>query len=192
MNKMNRSKLITGTILLVVAAVLGTLYFTLPSTNMVFMVGDKNMPYMPAIILAVIGIFILAGAGEKAEESKKEIVIDEKKAALNKRLETIAWGLYIIMLGGFAFLPDDTMPKGASSIVVGVIMLGLNLVRYLNGIKMSGFTTFLGVVSLVSGVMQLFGLHDLEGAILLIILGAYFIVKPSIEKKGIFGKAEEE
>jgi hypothetical protein len=55
---MNRSKLITGTILLVVAAVLGTLYFTLPSTNMIFMVGDKNMPYMPAIILAVIGIFI--------------------------------------------------------------------------------------------------------------------------------------
>ena len=192
MNKMNRSKLITGTILLVVAAVLGTLYFTLPSTNMVFMVGDKNMPYMPAIILAVSGICLRAGAGEKAEESKKEIVIDEKKAALNKRLETIAWGLYIIMLGGFAFLPDDTMPKGASSIVVGVIMLGLNLVRYLNGIKMSGFTTFLGVVSLVSGVMQLFGLHDLEGAILLIILGAYFIVKPSIEKKGIFGKAEEE
>jgi hypothetical protein len=189
---MNRSKLITGTILLVVAAVLGTLYFTLPSTNMIFMVGDKNMPYMPAIILAVIGVFILAGAGEKAEESKKEIVIDEEKAALNKRLETIAWGLYIIMLGGFAFLPDNTMPKGASSIGVGLLMLGLNLVRYLKGIKMSGFTTFLGVVSLVSGVMQLFGLHDLEGAVLVIILGAYLIVKPSIEKKQIFGKAEEE
>ncbi|HUV16668.1 MAG TPA: hypothetical protein VMW28_08925 [Pelolinea sp.] len=71
-------------------------------------------------------------------------------------------------------------------------MLGLNLLRYLNGIKMSGFTTFLGTVSLISGVLQLLGLHNLEGAILLIILGAYLIVKPAIENKAFFGKAEEK
>ena len=189
---MNRSKLITGTILLVAAAVLATLYFMLPVGKMYFLVGDVNMPYVPAIVLGVIGIVVLAGAGEKTEKPKKEIVIDEEKAGLNKRLETIAWGLFLIMLGGFSFVPHETVPEGAWSIGVGLIMLGLNLVRYLNGIKMSGFTTFLGVVSVISGVLQLFGLHDIEGAILLIILGAYFIVKPSIEKKGLFGKAEEK
>ena len=150
------------------------------------------MPYVPAIVLGVIGIVVVAGAGEKAEEPQKEIVIDEEKAALNKRIETIAWGLFLIMLGGFSFVPHKTVPKGAWSIGVGLIMLGLNLVRYLNGIKMSGFTTFLGVVSVISGVLQLLGMHDLEGALMLIILGAYLIVKPSIEKKGLFGKAEEE
>jgi hypothetical protein len=98
-------------------------------------------------------------------------VIDEEKAALNKRLETIAWGLFLIMMGGFSFVPHETVPKGAWSIGVGLLMLGLNLVRYLKGIKMSGFTTFLGVVSVISGVLQLFGLHDLEGAVLVIILG---------------------
>ena len=190
---MNKSRLITGTILLVAAAVLGTLHVTLPSFTLSFYVEDQNMPYLPIGIMAVIGIILLVGVGEKQEkEPKKEIVVDEKKAALNKRLEIIAWGLYLIMLGGFAFLPDAVIPKGASSIGVGVIMLGLNLLRYLNGIKMSGFTTFLGVVAVISGIMQIFGLHDIEGAILLIVLGLYTIVKPTIEKKGYFGKAEEK
>ena len=189
---MNKSKLITGVILLTVAAVLGALYFALPAGKMYFLVGDVNMPYVPAIVLGVIGIVVLAGAGEKIEEPKKEIVIDEEKAALNKRLETIAWGLFLVMLGGFSFVSYEIVPKGAWSIGVGLLMLELNLVRYLKGIKMSGFTTFLGVVSLVSGMMQLFGLHDLEGAVLVIILGAYLIVKPSIEKEQLFGKAEEK
>ena len=190
---MNKSRLITGVILLVVAAVLATLRVALPSFTVTFMFEDKNMPYVPLVIMAAIGIFLIAGAGERPEEEpKKEIVIDEKKVALNKRLETIAWGLYLIMLGGFAFLPDGTIPNGASSIGVGVILLGLNAVRYLNGIKMSGFTTFLCVVLLVSGTMQIFGLHDIEGPILLIVLGLYTIVKPAIEKTGYFGKAEEK
>ena len=47
------------------------------------------------------------------------------------------------------------------------------------------------VVSLISGVLELFGLNDFEGAILLIILGAYVIVKPWVDKRQLFGKAEE-
>jgi len=63
--------------------------------------------------------------------------------------------------------------------------------RYFYGIKMSGFTTFLGVVSLIGGVLQLLGMHTLEGAILLIILGAYLLVKPWFDKRQLFGKAEK-
>jgi hypothetical protein len=188
---MNKSKLITGTILIIVAAFLAVLYFTLPPEKMVFMVGDMNLPYLPAIVLAVIGISFLLGSSKKPE-AKKEIVVDEKKAEMNKKLETIAWGLFLIMLGGFAFFPQGTVPEGAWSIGVGIIMLGLNLVRYLNGIKMSGFTTFLGSISLISGILQLFGFHDFEGPILLIILGAYLLIKPAIEKQDLFGKAEEK
>ena len=190
---MNKSKLIGGVILVTLAAALGALYFALPSDQMMFMVGDENMSYLPPIILGVIGIIVLAGAGKPAEEvPEKEIVIDPENAALNKRMETIAWGLFLIMLGGFSFIPQNLVPKGAWSIGVGVIMLGLNIARYLRGIKMSGFTTVLGLLSVLSGVLQLFGLHDVEGAILLIILGAYLIVKPVIEKRELFGKAEEK
>lgn len=154
------------------------------------------MPFVPPVILAIIGSVILAGAfnpsEQKSTKKKKEIVVDRQKASLNKKLETIAWGLFLIMLGGFAFIPQESVPEGAWSICVGLIMLGLNLIRYLNGIKMSAFTTVLGILALLSGVLQIFGLHDIEGPTLLIILGCYLLVKPLIEKQGLFGKAEEK
>jgi hypothetical protein len=73
-----------------------------------------------------------------------------------------------------------------------LIFLGLNLGRYLNKIRMSGFTTFLGVLSVVGGVVQLLGVKGVEGAFLLLILGAYLVLKPWFDKNKIFGKAEEK
>lgn len=116
---------------------------------------------------------------------------DPAKAALNKRLEAVAWGLFLIMLGGFALVPEETIPHGAWSIGVGLIMLGLNAARYYNKIRMSGFTTFLGIVSVLGGIAALLGLGSLEGAFLLIILGAYLILKPWFDTHQLFGKAEE-
>ena len=115
----------------------------------------------------------------------------DEKAALNKRLEGIGWGLFLIMLGGFALVPHDLIPKGLWSIGIGVIMLGLNAARYLLHIKMSGFTTVLGIIALISGVLELLGRNNLGGAILLIVLGAYLLVKPWFDKRRLFGKAEE-
>jgi hypothetical protein len=95
------------------------------------------------------------------------------------------------MLGGFGLVPSDQAPEGVWSLGVGVIMLGLNVTRYYHGIKMSGFTTFLGILSLLGGIAQLLGMHSLDGALLLIILGVYLLLKPWFEQKRIFGKAEE-
>lgn len=118
-------------------------------------------------------------------------VVDPGKVALNKRLETTFWGLFLIMLGGWALIPAETIPKGAWSIGVGLLLLGLNATRYLNGIRMSGFTTVLGVLSLVGGIGDMLGWADLNGALILIILGAYLILKPWFEQKKLFGKAEQ-
>ena len=110
---------------------------------------------------------------------------------MNKRIETVAWGLFLIMLGGFMFVPKNQAPEGLWSIMVGAIMLGLNAARYLNRIKMSGFTTVLGIISILGGVVQLFGVKNLEGAFLLIILGAFLILKPWFDQRQLFGKAEQ-
>jgi hypothetical protein len=118
--------------------------------------------------------------------------IDANKAALNKRLETIFWGLFLIMLGGWAFIPDDTVPKGAWSVAVGFLLLGLNAARYFNRIRLSGFTTVLGILAIVGGVGDMLGWADLDGAMLLIILGAYLILKPWFDERKIFGKAEKD
>ncbi len=191
---MNESRLIWGIICLALAGLLTVLNLRLSPDKLMFTVGDTNMPWVPPIVLGIVGIVLLAtaGRGEQATaQAAQPKIVDEEKAALNKRLETMGWGCFLIMLGGFMFVPHTVVAKGVWSIGVGVIMLGLNVARYFYKIKMSGFTTFLGVISLVSGVLQLFGLHTLEGAILLIVLGAYLIVKPWFDKRQLFGKAEE-
>jgi hypothetical protein len=129
------------------------------------------------------------------ESTSISTVVDPEKTALNKRLESVAWGLFLILWGGSMFwdklLPNNRLPEGMWSICVGLIFLGLNAVRYFSGIKMSGFTTVLGILSIIGGEVQLFGVKNLEGAFLLIILGAYLIFKQRFDERKLFGKAEE-
>jgi hypothetical protein len=125
------------------------------------------------------------------QTSKSDPVIDPDKVTLNKRLETAFWGLFLIMLGCQWLFPKDTLPNGLSSIGIGLILLGLNAVRYFSKIKMSGFTTVLGILALLGGIGEMIFKVDLDGALLLIILGAYLILKPWFEKQGLFGKAEQ-
>ncbi len=195
---MKKGNLIGGAICLAAALLIAVLFVTLPEGRVTFMINDVNMPFVPVIVLGILGVWLLGTARRSEEEiekmtldKEKEEVEPSEKAILNKRLETIGWGLFFVMLGGFAFVPYELVPKGLWSIGVGVIMLGLNITRYFNKIKMSGFTTFLGVISLLSGVTQLMGMHNLDAPILLIIIGAYLILKPWFDKRQLFGKAEE-
>jgi hypothetical protein len=120
------------------------------------------------------------------------VMQDSEKAALNKQLETMFWGLFLIMLGGWALVPEETIPEGAWSIGVGLLMLGLNVTRYFLGIRMSGFTTIVGIL-LVLGVIcgNFLGWKNFNGAFLLILLGLYLVLKPWFDKYKLFGKAEK-
>ncbi len=192
---MNKSRLIWGIICLALAALLAVLNFVLPADKLMFMVDDVNRPYVPPIILGIIGLALLltarGGTQRTVQETQPEYVQDEEKVALNNRLEMMGWGLFLIMLGGFMLVPHTVVAKGFWSIGVGVIMLGLNAARYFLKIKMSGFTTFLGIISLLGGILQLLGLEAIEGAFLLIILGVFLLIKPWLDKRQLFGKAEE-
>ena len=192
---MNTSKLVWGIICLVIAGGLSIVNIVLPPEKLMFQVGDINMPWVPPVVLGIVGIILLATAGSSeekaAEEGSVKVTIDPAKAALNKRLESIAWGLFLVMLGGFMFVPEEIIKGGWWSVGVGLIMLGLNAARYLNGLRMSGFTTFLGLLSIVGGALTLAGLEGADGAILLIILGGYLILKPWFERQQLFGKAEQ-
>jgi hypothetical protein len=193
---MNKSKLIWGIICLVIAAGLTVANLTLPENNVVFMVGDINMPWTPPVVLAIVGVVLLSTANEKEgdkmeEEAKQEITVDPEKVAMNKNLERVAWGAFLIMLGGFMFVPNEVVKGGWWSIGVGLIFLGLNAARYFNGLRMSGFTTFLGILSIIGGILDLVGMEGVNGAVLLIVLGGYVILKPYFEKRQLFGKAEQ-
>jgi hypothetical protein len=191
---MNKGRLIWG----LICVALAILNMVLPKESIMFNVEGQNVPWVPPLVLGIVGIVLLATAwwgGGEAEESAEGAapapVQDPRKAALSKRLETIAWGLFLIMLGGFLFVPEELISGGWWPIGVGLIMLGLNAARYANGIKMSGFTTVLGIISVIGGVLELVALKRIEGALLIIILGLYLVVKPWIEERKLFGKAEE-
>lgn len=193
---MNKTQLTWGIVCLVLAGVLVVLNLTLPPESLTFMIGNTNLPWVLPVVLGCVGVCILlmasVGRGRQvtAEAKLSEVVHVPENVVLNKRLETAAWGLFLIMLGGFSFVPQDQVPKGLWSIGIGVIMLGLNAARYSYKIKMSGFTTFLGIISLLFGIAEWIGMTSLQGAFLLIILGAYLILKPWTDKHQIFGKAE--
>jgi len=191
---MNKPRLIWGIICLILAALIAVLSSALPPGTITFMVEGTNRPWVAAAALGILGIVLLVSAakhGAQAAQAAEPQVIDEEKAALNKRLETMAWGCFLILLGGFLFVPEAVIKGGWWSIGVGLIMLGLNAARYFSGLRMSGSTTFLGFLSVLGGVLDLVGIEGIDGAILLIVLGGYLIVKPWIEKRGLFGKAEQ-
>jgi hypothetical protein len=187
---MDKSRAIGGIICLAIAGLLIVANLRLPSEDLMFQVGDVNMPWVPPIVLGIVGIVLLATM-KQPEEKKEETIIEPDRADLNKRLETVAWGAFLIMLGGFMFVPEEIIRGGWWSIGVGLIFLGLNAARYFSGLRMSGFTTFLGVVSAIGGVLDLVGMEGVNGAVLVIVLGAYLLLKPYFEKRQVFGKAEE-
>jgi hypothetical protein len=187
---MDKSKAIGGVICLVAAILLAVANLRLPPEDLMFQIGDVNMPWVPPIMLGIVGIVLLVTMRKPGQE-KEEIIIEPDRAAMNKRLETVAWGAFLIMLGGFMFIPEEIIRGGWWSVGVGLIFLGLNAARYFNGLRMSGFTTFLGIVSVIGGVLDLTGIEGIDTAILIIVFGAYLLLKPWFDKQRIFGKAEQ-
>lgn len=105
------------------------------------------------------------------------VVLEPSKVELNRRLERMSWGLFLIMIGGFALVPSGQLPSGAWLIGVGVIMLGLNGVRSMVGIPISWFTTVLGAVALLAGAGDISGIDMPVGPLLLILIGAAILLR---------------
>jgi hypothetical protein len=118
------------------------------------------------------------------QESQMRDVEAEEKRQLNKRLETIGWALFLIMIGGIALAPKERVPEGVWSIGVGLILLGLNAARQYYGIKMSTSTIILGFMALVTGLGDMLGADLPVLEILLIIVGINMLLKPWLEKRG--------
>jgi hypothetical protein len=77
---------------------------------------------------------------------------DARKQDLNRRLETVSWGLFLIMLG-------------------------LNAVRMLVGIRASWFTLIIGTIALLSGLGSVLGVDIPVGPVLIILIGLAIVVR---------------
>jgi drug/metabolite transporter (DMT)-like permease len=108
-----------------------------------------------------------------------------RKVALSKRLEDLGWAVLLIVIGTIWMMPEKLMPKGSWLIAAGIIMLVLNAIRYFNGIKMVGFSLVAGILALLAGFGEYFGLTLPLFAIALIVIGLVMLIKPFLEKNSI-------
>ncbi len=109
---------------------------------------------------------------------------------LDKRLQTGVWGIILILLGGLSVVPGDQ--AGIFVLGTGIILLGLNLMRYINKYPVNGFSTTFGAVALMLGGLASLRLilgwefrYELSFfPILLIAIGLYLLIPPPRQKEG--------
>ncbi len=105
---------------------------------------------------------------------------------LNRRYETVAWGAFFILLGFTSLIPGS--PPGLGTLGIGVILLGLNLARYLSQIPTSGFTITLGIIAVVLGAADMLrALLNLRVDVpifplLLIVIGVIWLVRGVVSR----------
>lgn len=75
-------------------------------------------------------------------------------ATFNRSLGTITWGAIFIWWGITEMIK---FPSGAGALGIGLILLGLNLVRLMNQIPINGFSLTIGILALVWGGLELAG-----------------------------------
>jgi hypothetical protein len=101
---------------------------------------------------------------------------DIDRDALNKRFQTQAWALFLIMTGLLWFLSNLGQIDGFWLMSTGLILLGLNVVRALNDIETSGFTVVLGLLVLSAGLGNLMGVGLPLVPMLMIGLGTLIVI----------------
>jgi hypothetical protein len=113
-----------------------------------------------------------------------QVARSNEHAVVRRRIDAVGWGLLLVLTGGALLMPDQHLAEVAWLIGVGLILLGANAVRYLNGMRMQTANFVLGSVALAGGVAAIFGVNLPLIPIVLILFGVSLLISPLIEKDG--------
>lgn len=92
---------------------------------------------------------------------------------LDRQIERIGWGLFLIMIGGLWLMP--AVPEGTWLAGAGVILIGVNLVRNVSGLPMSTFGLLLGGFALALAVAKFAGTDLPVLPLIFVVVGASLI-----------------
>lgn len=106
-------------------------------------------------------------------------VSDER---LDRTLHDVGWGLLLMLTGLVWLVPAERVPQGAWLLGVAAILLGLNVVRYVKHITVSGLSLVLGIAALLAAVSRMWRTDLPVLAICLVIIGASLAAKPLLAK----------
>jgi hypothetical protein len=101
-------------------------------------------------------------------------------ARLDRRLHDVAWGLLLMITGIIWLVPD--VPEGAWLWGVAAVLFGVNVVRYLNHIRINGFSMALGLAAVIAALTQIWRQDLPLLAICLIVIGASLLAKPLLTR----------
>lgn len=99
------------------------------------------------------------------------------EAQLDRRLNDTGWGLLLMLTGAIWLLPT-AVPQGTWLFGVALILLGVNVARYVKHIAVSGFSVVLGAAALIAAVSQMWRTDPPLVAIFLLVIGASLVAKP--------------
>ncbi len=77
-----------------------------------------------------------------------------ENARINRNIDALGWGALFIWWGITLLVK---LPAGVGLIGVGLILLAANAARYFQGLRVSAFTTTIGILALVWGGLEMAG-----------------------------------
>jgi len=113
--------------------------------------------------------------GSKFKCCATEKIDDPKKKAIVDKINGIGFALFIIMMGGLLLVPKGILPGGTWLIGIGLIMLGGNIARIRNDIRLCHCTLVLGIILLIAGIMSFSYIKIPIFPIVLIVIGVCLI-----------------
>jgi hypothetical protein len=100
----------------------------------------------------------------------------------DRRLNDIGWGLLLMLTGAIWLFPAADVPPGTWLFGLAVILLGVNLARYVKHIAVSGFSVALGIAAFVAAVSQVWRTDPPLVAIFLLLIGVSLVAKPLLTR----------
>jgi hypothetical protein len=110
------------------------------------------------------------------------VPVNATNEPLDRRLHDIGWGLLLMLTGMIWLVPAERVPEGAWLVGVAAILFGLNAVRYVKHISVSGFSLVLGLAALLAAFSRSWRTDLPVLAICLLIIGASLVAKPLLTK----------
>lgn len=95
---------------------------------------------------------------------------------VSENIHNIGWGIFLIFAGIIWLLPAGTLPDGAFYIGIGVLILGLNLIKYLKGFHVSWIMPVLGILILVKGIGEMTELSISILGVLILLMGLGILI----------------
>ena len=112
----------------------------------------------------------------------RSVPVTANSGQLDRRLHDIGWGLLLMLTGTIWLVPAERVPEGAWLLGVAAILLGVNVVRYLKHITVSGFSIVLGLAALLAALSRIWRTDLPVLAICFLVIGGSLVVKPLLTK----------